>query len=106
MTTPVSQGAIAAPYIPSPVQESKLPQADAGSALERAAHAGIEEALGRHGLSAALITDEKDKKSILDIVDKTCEKVMAGLDKQLEEMKEKTLQKKGAIDDLFFIKKK
>ncbi|MDB5992290.1 MAG: hypothetical protein JWQ10_3693 [Herbaspirillum sp.] len=105
MTTPVSQGAIAAPYIPSPVQESKLPQAAAGSAPESAAQAGAKELLGVLGLTPALMADEKNKESILDVIDRTFAKVMAGYDKQLEEIKAKKLQQKGAIDDLSLIRK-
>jgi hypothetical protein len=104
MTIPVSQGAISAPYYPSPVQENKLPQADAGSAPESAAHAGAKKLLGLLGLNA-LKADEKDKQAILDIVGKTCAKVMAGLDKNLEEMNAKQRQRQGAITDLLLIRK-
>jgi hypothetical protein len=108
MTTPVSvsQGAIAAPYYPSPVQENKLPQAGAGSAPESTVHAGAKELLGLLGLNAALITDEKDKKSILDVIDETCEKTMAGFDTKLEELNEKQSQRQGAIADLQLINTK
>jgi hypothetical protein len=105
MTDAVSQVANSVSYVPSPVQENKLPQAGAGSAPESAAQTGAKELLGVLGLNPALMDDEKNKESILNVIDNTCAKVMAGLDKQLEEMNEKTLQKKGAIDDLLLIKK-
>lgn len=105
MTDAVSQVTNSAFYVPPPVQENKLPQAGAGSAPESAVQAGAKELLGVLGLTPALMDDEKNKESILDVIDRTCAKVMAGYDKQLEEMKEKTLQKKAAIADFLLIKK-
>jgi hypothetical protein len=104
MNNPVSQAAIFVPYFPSPVSEKNASQTVAVFRPERAINIGTETASGLPGLIAGLAEDKGNIDKAIDIVDRTCSKIIGELDAKMALMNEKQAQRQGAIEDLLLIR--